>query len=397
MKSNRRLVFGAIGGVALVAIVAVIGLVATRKPEAPDYVTAEVRVGDVEEAVLATGALQPYTVVNVGSQASGQVNSVLVNLGDQVKANQILAEIDPTNQLNRIRNQETQLNQQKSFLTNMQANVGLQEANMARQESLKERGIGASERYDQAVAQLRQARAQLAQAEAQVKTREVELEGAHDELAKTKIRAPIDGIVAEIVARQGSTVNTNQQTPTIVRLAKMDMMTVRTQISEADIMKVRPGQKVYFTVLGDPNRKYHATLRARELTPANGVLDPGQGGIPKGAIYYNALFEVPNTDGSLLPAMTAEVHVVMREAVGVLTIPSTALGPRGPDGKHTVRVATRNGGVEERRVVVGLNNNFTAEVKSGLKAGDKVVVGQASAAAPAAKSSGPLFGSLPKP
>lgn len=397
MKSNRRMVLGAIGGVALVAIVATGGLVAMRKPEEPAYVTAEVKVGDVEDAVLATGALQPYTVVNVGSQASGQVNSVLVNLGDEVKANQLLAEIDPTNQLNQIRNQEAQLNQQKSFLTNMQANVGLQEANMARQESLKERGIGASERFDQAVAQLRQARAQLAQAEAQVRAREVEMENAHNNLEKTKIRAPIDGIVAEIVARQGSTVNTNQQTPTIVRLAKMDMMTVRTQVSEADIMKVKPGQKVYFTVLGDPTRKYYATLRARELTPANGVLDPGQGGIPKGAIYYNALFEVPNTDGSLLPAMTAEVHVVMREALNVLTIPSTALGPRGADGRHTVKVVTRNGGVEERKVVIGLNNNFTAEVKSGLKAGDKVVVGQASATAPAPASSGPLFGSIAKP
>jgi membrane fusion protein, macrolide-specific efflux system len=173
-------------------------------------------------------------------------------------------------------------------------------------------------------------------------------------------------------------------------------MTVRAQISEADIMKVKPGQKVYFTVLGDPNRKYYATLRARELTPANGVLDPGQGGIPKGAIYYNALFEVENKDGSLLPAMTAEVHVVLREATKVPVIPATALGPKTADGRYAVRVVTFGGNVEERKVEIGLNNNFLAEVKGGLKVGDKVVVGEAGppqASSTAAR--GPLFGSAP--
>jgi macrolide-specific efflux system membrane fusion protein len=321
-----------------------------------------------------------------------------VKLGDQVGAGQLLATIDPSNQENRIRNQETQLNQQKFFLANQAANVGLQESNLARQESLKARGIGASEKYDQAAAQLRQARAQLAQAEAQVKMREVELESAVNDLSRTKIKAPIDGIVAEVVARQGTTVNANQNTPTIIRLAKMDVMTVRAQVSEADIMKVKPGQKVYFTVLGEPQRKYYATLRARELTPANGVLDPGAGGNPKGAIYYNALFEVANTDGSLLPAMTAEVHVVLKEARNVPTIPSTALGDRDADGRYSVRVVKPDGEVEQRKVTVGLNNNFLAEVKSGLKVGDQVVVGEAGPPQSAqAAGRGPLFGNAQVP
>ena len=125
---------------------------------------------------------------------------------------------------------------------------------MSRQQQLKDRGIGLGATFDQAVAQLKQARAQLAQAETQIRTREVELENAQNNLERTNIRAPIDGVVAEVVAREGTTVNTNQQTPTIVRLAKMDVMTVRTQISEADVIKVKPGQKVYFTILGDPER-----------------------------------------------------------------------------------------------------------------------------------------------
>ena len=100
--------------------------------------------------------------------------------------------------------------------------------------------------------------------------------------------------------------------------------------------------------------------------------------------YYNVLFDVPNADGKLFPSMTAEVHVVLAEAQGVVTVPSVALGPKAADGSNTVQVVQANGNVETRKVMIGVNNNFTAEVRSGLRAGEKVVIGQANAVAGAA-------------
>jgi macrolide-specific efflux system membrane fusion protein len=175
----------------------------------------------------------------------------------------------------------------------------------------------------------------------------------------------------------------------------MDVMSVRAQISEADITKVKPGQRVYFTLLGDPEKRYYATLRMREVTPAGGVLDPSGSGPPKGAIYYNALFEVPNKNGELLPAMTAEVHVVLGEAKGVLKVPLTALGEKDADGRYVVRVIGPDGAPQNRRVAIGLSNSSFAEVKDGLRVGEKVVIGEASDAKAKAKS--PLFSGLSAP
>jgi macrolide-specific efflux system membrane fusion protein len=107
---------------------------------------------------------------------------------------------------------------------------------------------------------------------------------------------------------------------------------------------------------------------------------------------------VPNPDGKLFPSMTAEVHVVLAEAHNVLTIPSVALGPKGTDGLNTVQVVQANGSLQTKKVLVGVNDNFTAEIKSGLKAGDRVVIGQANGtaatAAPASGGGGGLLSNM---
>lgn len=397
MKSRKNLFIG-LGIAAAVLIVAIVGWLATRGPEAPQYITAPAVIGDVEHAVLATGTLQPFEVVNVGSQTSGQVTSMRITLGQTVKVGQLMATIDPTQLENQVRQAQSQLNSTRANLGQFAGRVSNEQGNMRRQQQLRDRGVGVPANYERAENDLKGALSNLANFEANVRTAELGVENAKNNLDRANIRAPISGVVAEISTPVGSTINNYQSAPTIARIAKMEKMTVRAQVSEADIIKIRPGQKVYFTILGDPNRRYYATLRATELTPANGVLDPGAKGAPKGAIYYNALFEVPNPEGILLPAMTAEVHVVLAEAKKVLTIPSAALGARGPDGLYTVRVLNADGGLEERRVAIGLNNNFTAEVKgTTLKPGDQVVVGEAGKATPAAAQSKPLFGAAASP
>jgi macrolide-specific efflux system membrane fusion protein len=397
MKASKPMILGLAAVVVIVAVVGVV-VVRTSGAKAPQYITADARMADVESAVLATGSLQPFDVVNVGAQTSGQVTKVNVRLGDHVKKGQLIALIESQQLDNQVRNTESQLTNQRAFLNIQQANLSANKANLDRQQKLYDAQVGTVVSLEQAKATLRQNEAQIAQAEAQVRQREIEVEAARNNLDKTNIRAPLDALVAEVVTKEGTTINANQSTPTIVRLAKMDTMTVRAQISEADINKVRPGQKVYFTLLGDPNKRYYATLRTREVTPASGTLDPTAGGQrQQQAVYYNALFEVPNAEGDLFPAMTAEVHVVLAGVSNVLTIPAVALGTKLSEGHYEVRVAPASGkAAETRTITTGLNNRFLVEVKSGLKVGDKVVIGEAGGATAAAPAK-PLFGGVAAP
>jgi macrolide-specific efflux system membrane fusion protein len=195
----------------------------------------------------------------------------------------------------------------------------------------------------------------------------------------------MDGTVVAIVTEEGTTVNSLQQAPTIVKLARLDVMQVKAQISEADVTKVKVGQTVYFTILGDQTKKYYARLATVEPAPesiktSDSVTSSSSSTAT--AIYYNGLFNVPNTDGKLRTSMTAQVYIVLADAKNVLTIPSSALTG------DMVRVMTKNGKIEPRRVRIGVNNNVQAEVLSGLAEGDQVVVAEATgqAAPPSARN-----------
>ncbi len=156
------------------------------------------------------------------------------------------------------------------------------------------------------------------------------------------------------------------------------------------MIRVKPGQTVYFTTLGDSRKRYYGKLRSVAPAPSSieqdtGGRSPNASGGATQAVYYNAIFEVPNPDGELRIAMTAQVNVVLAEAKQVLTIPSAALGEQAADGGYTVQVPDARGLPQPRRITVGINNNVNAQVTSGLAAGDQVVVGMAM---PGARPSG---------
>ena len=125
----------------------------------------------------------------------------------------------------------------------------------------------------------------------------------------------MDGVVVGIVTEEGQTVVSAQAAPTILRLANLDTITVKAQISEADVTRVRPGQKVYFTILGDPDARHYGKLRAIEpATDSASSSSSASTSSSSTAIYYNGLFEVPNPDRTLRVSMTAQVFVVLSEA-----------------------------------------------------------------------------------
>lgn len=379
----------------LIALAVLVGGIVAwtlRKPSAPTLATSPVMRGDLEQTVEATGVIDAYELVSVGAQASGQIKSLKVQLGDTVKQGDLIAEIDATTQRNAVLNAQASLDQVTAQRAVQQATLRQAELEFARQQEMLAAEATSRAEFDTAEAALKTARAQVKAYDAQIQGRQTELGTANANLAYTRITAPMDGTVVAVVAEEGRTVNANQTAPTIVMLARLDLVTVNAEVSEADVVKVKAGMPVYFTTLGDPDRKYHATLRQINPAPSSIASDSSSSSSStssssSSAVYYNALFDVENPDGTLRIDMTAQVSVLLKQAKGVLIIPSVALGAKARDGQYIVRVADADGMPQPRRVKIGINTGSSAEVLSGLKEGEKVVVGEGSAT-PAASSGG---------
>ncbi|MGY4306765.1 macrolide-specific efflux system membrane fusion protein [Bradyrhizobium sp. USDA 4369] len=386
-KPQRRWSRLIVGAAIALAVVALLVARYSKNPNA-NLVTAPVTIGDVEQTVLATGTLKPVKLVAVGAQASGRLVTLNVGLGQKIRAGDLIGEIDSLTQQNTLRTNEAALRNVRAQRDEKVATLALAEANMARQQVTLAQKASSRADYDNAEATVKQTQAQIAQLDAQIVEAEVAIETARVNLAYTRITAPIDGTVLSIVTQQGQTVNAVQSAPTIVVLGQVETMTVRVEISEADVVRVKPGQNVYFTILGDPDRRFHATLDSIEPAPESIKSDSSfsststttssssssSSSTTSSAIYYNGVFNVANPDGQLMTYMTAEVHILLGEARHVPTIPSSALGNANPDGSYTVRLLNGAGALEKRNVRIGLNNKIRAEVKSGLSEGQRVVI-----------------------
>jgi len=347
--------------------------------------TATVTRGDLEQTVLATGVLEPAKLVSVGAQASGRVEKLYVELGDVVKAGDPIADIDSRTQQNTVANAQAGLSNVQAQRSAAQASLVEAQNNFARQERLFKEGATSRADYESAEASLANAKASLAAADAQIKQASLSLNTAETNLGYTRITAPMDGTVVAIVTEEGQTVNANQSAPTIVKLAQLETMTVSAEISEADVEKVRAGQDVYFTTLGDTRTRHYAKLRAIAPAPESIESESSSSSSSASAVYYNGLFDVDNADGKLLTGMTAQVYIVQAAAEDALIIPSSALqGRGGRDGVRTVRVQAANGEIAEREVKVGLNTGVQAEIVEGLREGEKVVVAESTAESRAA-------------
>ena len=355
-------------------------------------VTSRVGKGDIQETVLATGILKPTRLVAVGAQVSGRVTALKVALGDEVEQGGLVAEIDSVNQQNDLRTAEAALANVRAQRAEKRATLKQAELDLARQKKMVAQSAVSQADFEAAEATVAITRAQIEALEAQIIEAEVAVETARVNLGYTRITAPIDGTVLAIVTQEGQTVNASQSAPTIIVLGQIDVMTVRAEISEADIVHVRPGQDVYFTILGDPDHRYEATLGSIEPAPESITSDSSistssssssAASSSTEAIYYIGTFEVPNPDGRLRTYMTAEVQIVLQEAKDVLTIPSAALSGRGGDSGYSVQVVDATGQAAARPVDVGLNNKITVEVRSGLSEGERVVTGQMDSGAPA--------------
>lgn len=359
---SRRLWLGGAVAVALLAVAA-LGYSVYGPAAAPAFRTETVIMGNVERKISAVGTLEPRDYVDVGVQVSGQLKEVNVEIGDEVKEGQLLAETDPTVPQINVASNTAKLAELAADRAQVQAELDLAEAQFNRKQSLASRSVSTQDELDVARSTVDIAKAKLGVIDAQAQQASAALQAAQANLSYTKIFSPMDGTVVSQSAVKGQTLNANQSAPIIVRVADLKTMTVQANVVEADVVSLKPGMKAYFSTLGMPDRRWEGTVRQIQPTPE----------IVNDVVLYKVLVDVPNEDGALLPSMSAQVSFVEGGVENVPVVPLSALGP-GRDGKRVAQVVTP-GGVERRDVEIGFNNRTYAEVKSGLAVGDEVITG----------------------
>lgn len=321
----------------------------------------EVAAGDVVRTVAASGKLTPAREVDVGVQVSGQLHRIHVEEGDVVEAGQLLAEIDPTLAEAALVEAEAAVDVLRADLDAKAAEVRQANSSLQRLRHLADRGVSSAAELDQAVSAIAVAEAGANSLRAQIRQAEAALQTARANIAYTRIASPMAGTVMTIAAKEGQTLNANNEAPLLLTIADLTRMRVEAEVSEADILQLQAGQKARFTVLGQSDA-------AREGQLAQILPEPL---VENQVVFYRALFEVDNPDGRLMDQMTAQVFFELETSQGRPLVPLAALVNNGREGSSdVVLVPGTDGAVDRRPVQLGARDEVRAAVVDGLQPGE---------------------------
>lgn len=417
MTLNKRTLIKSSIWILVIVILAALAYWKFKPTEAtPNYITATAEVGDIENSVMASGKVKALNTVDVGAQVSGEVTRLYVDVGDEVKQGDLIAQIDQVTQRNELSNTQASLTQSVASLESAEAALLTRRANLKsaqadlisskadlrkaqtyydRLASLLDINAISQQDYDDAGADVESAKAAVAVAEANIETAQAEIASAESDITNQRadvqkaqtdvstaeedlgyatIRAPMDGTVVSVTTEQGTTVNANQSAPTIVTLADLSEVRINAEISEADVINVQEGMPVYFNIIGNADERIDATLAGIEPAPE----EISETSSTDSAIYYIGYIEVPNPERRFRIDMTAQIYIIINQAKDALLIPSAAIQTKA-DGVTSVRVLQADGTVKDQAVSIGINNRVNAEVLRGLSAGDEVILSDDSA------------------
>src|SRR5436190_5901665 len=376
---RRRIPRAAIAAAAVLAALAAYHYLRPANGTAPaGYVTAAVDRGPIEQAVNATGTVNPVTTVQVGTYVSGPIQAIDVTFNSPVKKGQRVAKIDPAPFAVKVREAEATLQNAQAKVGGDRADVRLKKLLLERNRALLARNLIARNDVDTAETAYEVASAQLALDQAAVALAQGSLEEAKVNLRYTDIVSPVDGVVVSVNVAVGQTVAASFQTPTLFLIAgDLTKMQVDTNVSESDVGRVRDGQPAAFTVEAYPGQPFHgkvAQVRNAPITVQN-------------VVTYDVVIAVENPGLELKPGMTANVSITTAKRDQALRIPVRALrfrpdgagpGTPGANGKEesVVYVLAPDGALRRVEVEAGIRDNQRAEVLKGdLHEGDPIVVG----------------------
>lgn len=395
--------------VAVIIFIAVAGLIIRarffRKKAEVSFETVKVEKGQIASTVTATGTIEAIKTVNVGTQVSGIVQRLYADFNDNVRQGQLLARLDTTAL-------RAQWDQNLALVRQAQAQLNYQENTFNRLKVLFKKKLISKADYDQSLFNFENSKASLSNAESALAWAKVNLDHA-------TICSPIDGVVLNRAVEEGQTVAASFNTPTLFTIVQdLTRMEVQTSVDEADIGKVKDGQRVEFTVDAYPESRFEASVSEVRLQPVS----------TNNVVTYVVILNAPNPDKKLMPGMTATATIYVEEKGNVLFLSGKALRfspdtayinkmivkresnlSRGtnintdtvkihsqmPSGKSSGKAlmalsGIQHGQTEEKRgivwvrdeqygmrrnmVKIGIDNGTNVEILSGLNEGDEVII-----------------------
>lgn len=408
------------GAIALLLVLVLLVARCFGGSDEPNYTTREVRKGDLTVTVSATGNLKPINQVDVGSEQSGLITNVYVDVNDRVTKGQMLALLDPARLNDAVTQSNAQLLASQAGVAQAEAQEALARATLARQEEvfrLSGGKVPSKTELDTARANFRQAQAQVRSAQAQVQVTRAQLSSAQFNLSRAKILSPVNGVVLSRDIEPGQTVAASFNAPVLFTIAEnLQQMEVEVSVDEADVGQVKDGQEATFTVDAFPGKHFPGRITrvnvgsnaASSSSSSSSAASSTTGTV----VAYTAVLSVQNPDETLRPGMTATADIVTKQLQDVLLVPNSALrfnpqqaggqrggitsqimpGPRrfgnratrevsfGAGSTQTVYVQGEDGKPKAVSVVVGDSDGNRTVITGGeLKEGMKVITGQLAA------------------
>ncbi len=436
---KKRLILGIFVIVVITTVVLAMTVFKNGKEEGDLYKKEAIKKGTVEALVVTTGTLNPVTIVDVGSQVSGKIQNLYVDFNSLVKKGQILVELDPELFETRVQQNKANYNSTVAALEKSKVTLENTAKRHDRTKALFEKELVSFEEMDSsevayfnAQADLKSAEARLAQAQSQLDTSKVDL-------TYTIIRSPIDGVVINRNINIGQTVAASLQAPVLFQIANdLAKMQVECSVDEADIGRVKEGQKVRFNVDAFQDDEFEGIVSQVRYSPV----------VQQNVVTYTTIVNVENPDLKLMPGMTATISVITGEARNVLLIPNSALrftpqlsaeemralyqemfsgmgggregderterqrptggmsgmmmgqgGRGGSQGSRRMQIPPsvwledENGKLKMIMIRTGVTDNTNTEIISGdIKEGQEIITGQTSSSNSRGRSSNPMRG-----
>ncbi|MCV3406578.1 efflux RND transporter periplasmic adaptor subunit [Campylobacter lari] len=345
-----------------------------------NYLTYEVKKQDITQSIEAIGEVYAKTQVDVGAQVSGQITKLYVKLGDHVNEGDLIAQIDKDKQQNDLDITKAQLESAKANLESKKIALDIATKQYQREQKLYTKKATSLENLENLKNTFYALRANVADLKAQTTQLEISLKNAQKDLAYTTITAPSKGEIINVAVEEGQTVNANQNTPSIVRLADLSEMEIRMQIAEADINKISVGKKVKFSILNEPDKKYEAIISS--IDPANTTISDAtsntnlnsNSSTSASAVYYYARVFVKNDNNFLRIGMSTENEIAIKTENNTLVIPTLAI--KSDVGGYYVEILKANNISVKTPVKLGIKDSLNTQILDGINEGDLVIIGK---------------------
>ncbi len=334
------------------------------------YMTKEITEESITQYVEASGTIKPINTIEVGTQVSGTVAQIYVDYNSVVKKGDLLAELDPSLFQANVDQSTAKLNNAQASYAKASSTLNYKRNNYQRYQHLYEKNYVSKDEVELALSNYQQAQAEVSAASAEVNAAKATLENNLTNLRYSKIVSPVDGTVISRAVDVGQTVAASFNTPTLFEVAEdLTQMQIETSVSEADIGKVKVGQKAIYTLDGYQDRKFEGEVTQVRLasTTTNNV------------VTYAVIISVDNSEGLVIPGMSANVSIITNKVENALCVPPQALKftPETNGKKYEkqgIWLQTKNG-LQRCDIEIGVSDdNHTQVISKEIKAGDKVVV-----------------------